>query len=280
MRDLPKLPFEVLRSSHALAEVTDGAVIVDLREHLSSDWERAIARAVLRGVPVYHVKHAYESLTGKVLFDHLSENHFGSLIPSLSYLAVKRAIDFVVSAFALVVLCLPMLLIAVIIRLTSPGPAIFKHTRVGYRGQPFQAYKFRTMKQRDHGDDDIESQITLDGDPRITAVGRFLRRTRIDELPQLINVLIGQMSLIGPRPEAQALADWYNERLDFYEYRHVVRPGITGWAQVSQGHVTSIEEIFHKTQYDFYYIKNVSLSLDFLIALETLEIVFSGRGAR
>ena len=173
-----------------------------------------------------------------------------------------------------------MLLIAVIIRLTSPGPAIFKHTRVGYRGQPFQAYKFRTMKQRDHGDDDIESQITLDGDPRITAVGRFLRRTRIDELPQLINVLIGQMSLIGPRPEAQALADWYNERLDFYEYRHVVRPGITGWAQVSQGHVTSIEEIFHKTQYDFYYIKNVSLSLDFLIALETLEIVFSGRGAR
>ena len=280
MRDLPQLPFEVLKSSSALVAVTDGAVIVDLREDLSSDWEREIARAVLRGIPVYHVKQAYESLTGKVLFDHLSENHFGSLVPSLSYLAVKRGIDFLVSAIALIILCIPMLMIAAVIRLTSPGPAIFKHRRVGYRGHPFQAYKFRTMKERDHSDDNLESQITLDADPRVTPVGRFLRDTRIDELPQLINVLLGQMSLIGPRPEAQALSTWYNERLDFYEYRHVVRPGITGWAQVNQGHVTSIEEIFHKTQYDFYYIKNVSPSLDFLIALETLEIMFSGRGAR
>ena len=280
MNDLPQLAFRLLETPQSLARLTEGAVIVDLREDLASDWEREIARAVLRGVPVYHVKQAYESLTGKVRFDHLSENHFGSLLPSLGYLAVKRAIDLVVAAMALTVLCIPMLLIAGLIRATSPGPAIFKHTRVGYRGELFKTYKFRTMKQRDHDEDDLESQMTRIADPRVTAVGRFLRETRLDELPQLINVLTGQMSLIGPRPEAQALSEWYYERLDFYEYRHAVRPGITGWAQVNQGHVTSIEDIYHKTQYDFYYIKNLSPWLDFLIALKTIEIMFSRRGAR
>lgn len=280
VRDLPQLPFHILRDSRSLAKLAKGAVIVDLREDLASDWEREIARAVLRGIPVYHVKQAYESLTGKVRFDHLSENHFGSLVPSLGYLTVKRLIDLFVAAVALILLCIPMLCIAMMIRSTSPGPAIFKHTRIGYRGKPFQTYKFRTMEQRDTGNDDRESQITLESDPRITTVGRFLRDTRLDELPQLLNVLVGEMSLIGPRPEAQALSEWYYERLDFYEYRHVIRPGITGWAQVNQGHVTSVEDIYHKTQYDFYYIKNLSPWLDFLIALKTVEIMFSRRGAR
>lgn len=280
IRDLPQVPLFVLEDPQALRELANGAVIVDLRKDLSTEWEREIARAVLRGVPVYHVKQAYESLTGKVRFDHLSENHFGSLVPSLGYLAIKRAMDVVVAAIALTILLLPMLAIAIVIRLNSSGPAIFSHTRVGYRGQAFQAYKFRTMEQRDHGGDNRDSQITLENDPRITTVGRFLRQTRLDELPQLFNVLCGQMSLIGPRPEALALSEWYYDRLDFYEYRHIIRPGITGWAQINQGHVTSLEDIYHKTQYDFYYIKNVSLSLDFLIALKTLEIMFTRRGAR
>ncbi|MBT2133565.1 sugar transferase [Croceibacterium sp. LX-88] len=280
MNDLPQLPFHIMESPRVLAGLTTGAVIVDLREDLASDWEREIARAVLRGLPVYHVKQAHESLTGKVRFDHLSENHFGSLVPSLGYLALKRAIDLIVSTLALVALCLPMLAIAGLIRFTSAGPAIFKHSRVGYRGEPFIVFKFRTMKQSKCDNDDRESQITLAADPRITALGRFLRETRLDELPQLINVLKGEMSLIGPRPEAQALSEWYGERLDFYEYRHVVRPGITGWAQINQGHVTSIEDVFHKTQYDFYYIKNLSPSMDFLIALKTIEIMFSRRGSR
>lgn len=280
MNDLPQLPFNVLKNSRSLAALTQGAVIVDLRQDLASDWEREIARAVLRGIPVYHVKQAYESLTGKVRFDHLSENHFGSLVPSMGYLVIKRVIDVVISVVALVALCIPMLVIAALIRLTSPGPAIFKHTRIGYRGETFQTYKFRTMKQCKQDDGDVETQITREADPRITSIGRFLRETRLDELPQLINVVLGQMSLIGPRPEAQALSTWYYERLDFYEYRHVVRPGITGWAQINQGHVTSIEDIFYKTQYDFYYIKNLSPSLDFLIALKTIEIMFSRRGAR
>lgn len=280
MEELPQLPFSVLESSKALAALSQGAVIVDLREELASDWEREIARAVLRGIPVYHVKQAYESLTGKVRFDHISENHFGSLVPSLSYLVIKRVIDLLLSVVALIVLCIPMLVIAALIRMTSSGPAIFRHTRIGHRGVMFEAYKFRTMQQRKQDKHDLDSQITLHADPRITKFGRFLRETRLDELPQLINVVLGQMSLIGPRPEAQALSEWYRDKLDFYEYRHVVRPGITGWAQINQGHVTSIEDIFHKTQYDFYYIKNLSPSMDFLIALKTIEIMFSRRGAR
>lgn len=280
MNDLPQLDFYVLDSPEALSKLTRGAVIVDLREDLAPQWEREIARAVLRGVPVYHVKQAYESLTGKVLFDHLSENHFGSLIPSLGYLFIKRLFDIIVSITALVILCIPMFGIAILIRATSRGPAIFKHTRIGYRGERFQTYKFRTMHQRNHDADDLQSQITKEADPRVTGVGRFLRDTRLDELPQLLNVLIGEMSLIGPRPEAESLSKWYYEHLDFYEYRHIVRPGITGWAQVNQGHVTSIEDIHHKTQYDFYYIKNLSPWLDFLIALKTIEIMLSRRGAR
>jgi exopolysaccharide biosynthesis polyprenyl glycosylphosphotransferase len=280
LAEINHIPLSTLSGPEALAALPQGAVIVDLREELSKDWERAIAQAVLRGIPVFHVKQAYESLTGKVLFDHLSENHFGSLVPSMSYLAFKRGIDLLVCICAFVVLAIPMLFIALAIRLNSPGPAIFKHNRVGYRGELFATYKFRTMAESTQEDSDRESQITQENDPRVTSVGRFLRDTRLDELPQLVNVILGQMSLIGPRPEAAALSEWYRDRLDFYEYRHVVRPGITGWAQVNQGHVTSIEEIDQKTQYDFYYIKNVSLWLDFLIALKTAEIMFFKQGAR
>ncbi|WP_379552909.1 sugar transferase [Qipengyuania sp. DGS5-3] len=280
LSEIEHIPFRVLPDAEALSRLSDGAVIVDLREELSPDWERAIAQAVLRGIPVFHVKQAYESLTGKVRFDHLSENHFGSLVPSLSYLAIKRIIDVFVALAGLIVLSVPMSILALAIRLDSPGPAIFKHTRMGYRGRFFKTYKFRTMATRIEDDGDRESQITQANDPRVTRIGRFLRDTRLDELPQLLNVVMGEMSLIGPRPEAAALSEWYHGGLDFYEYRHIVRPGITGWAQVNQGHVTDMEDIFHKTQYDFYYIKNISFWLDFLIAIKTIEIMFSKRGAR
>lgn len=279
-RDVPHLAFETLKDPLALGKLNEGAVVVDLRHSLTPDWEREIANAVLRGVPIYHVKQAYESLTGKVSFDHLSENQFGSLIPSLSYLAIKRFVDIAVSFASLVLLFFPMIFVGIAIRLTSPGPAIFKHPRIGYRGKAFHAYKFRTMQQIARDESDLDSQITLENDPRITPLGKVLRETRLDELPQLFNVLAGQMSLIGPRPEARALASWYEDHLDFYAYRHVVRPGITGWAQINQGHVTSLEDIHHKTQYDFFYIKNLSPSLDFLIALKTLEVMLWRRGAR
>ena len=122
--------------------------------------------------------------------------------------------------------------------------------------------------------------MTQDADNRITNIGRFLRKTRLDELPQIWNILGGDMSWIGPRPEAQELAEWYEGEIPFYSYRHIVRPGITGWAQVNQGHVTSIEDVEAKLRFDFYYVKNLSLWLDVLIALKTLRVVVSGIGAK
>jgi len=122
--------------------------------------------------------------------------------------------------------------------------------------------------------------VTRDGDDRITRVGRFLRKTRLDELPQAWNILKGEMSWIGPRPEASELANWYEDQIPFYAYRHIVRPGITGWAQVNQGHVADVDEVRAKLRFDFYYIKNLSLWLDLLIALKTIRVVLGGIGAK
>ena len=124
------------------------------------------------------------------------------------------------------------------------------------------------------------SDMTRSDDDRITSVGRFIRKTRIDELPQLINILLGQMSLIGPRPETLNLSEWYEAEIPFYRYRHIVRPGITGWAQVKQGHVTSVDDVREKLEYDFYYVRNFSVWLDFLIVIQTLRVIFTGHGAK
>jgi lipopolysaccharide/colanic/teichoic acid biosynthesis glycosyltransferase len=135
-----------------------------------------------------------------------------------------------------------------------------------------------------HGDDGSlaarDKAITREGDPRITRIGRVLRRSRLDELPQLINILRGERSWIGPRPEAVVLSRWYDAELAFYPYRHIVRPGITGWAQVNQGHVADVDEVHEKLHYDFYYIKNFSPWLDLVIVMRTIRIMLTGFGAK
>ena len=153
---------------------------------------------------------------------------------------------------------------------------------MGYKGLPFTMYKFRTMRMAEKQDSTAarDLAITKDGDTRVTSVGRFLRTTRLDELPQIVNILRGDMSWIGPRPEAIVLSHWYEENIPFYRYRHVIRPGIAGWAQVSQGHVADIHEVRSKLYYDFYYIKHYSLWIDLLIVVRTVWIMVSGFGAR
>jgi lipopolysaccharide/colanic/teichoic acid biosynthesis glycosyltransferase len=174
-------------------------------------------------------------------------------------------------------------LIALAIKLDGPGPVLFLQERLGYRGETFTMVKFRTMRGRDvAADTDAmrDDAITRDGDDRITRIGRILRKTRLDELPQVWNILMGDMSWIGPRPEARALADWYEQEIPFYSYRHIVRPGITGWAQVNQGHVADIDAVSTKLRLDFYYVKNLSLWLDILIGLKTLRVIVGGFGAK
>jgi lipopolysaccharide/colanic/teichoic acid biosynthesis glycosyltransferase len=257
-----------------------GAIVADLRSDLGDAWERFIADRALAGAPVYDARHVFESLSGRVQIEHLSENPIGTLTPNSIYQSGKRYIDF---ALAVLVLAFVWPLLAVsmlLIRLESPGPALFTQMRMGFRGKPFLIYKLRTMRQAGPGSETLEDQMTQPNDARITRIGRILRATRLDELPQIINILRGEMSWIGPRPEALKLSAWYESMIPFYRYRHIVRPGISGWAQVNQGHVTSADDADLKLQYDFFYVKNFSLWLDILVLLRTIRVVITGHGSR
>lgn len=258
----------------------EGGIVVDMKADLSPEWERFIADRALDGTPVYDAKQVFESLSGRVQVEHLSENTFAALTPNSIYASGKRHIDFLVAVAAAILTAPLLVLVAIAIRLESSGPAIFRQERIGYRGRVFTVYKLRTMRMAAAGSETLESEMTKDRDPRITRLGRFLRKTRIDELPQIINILRGEMSWIGPRPEAVRISQWYEKNIPFYRYRHLVRPGITGWAQVSQGHVTTLDDGDLKLQYDFFYVKNFSLWLDILVLLRTVRVVFTGHGAR
>jgi len=260
-----------------------GSIVADLHHEHAPEWERLLARAALKGIPVYHYRLLEEALTGEVRINHLRENELGSLIPNLPYRTAKRAFDLAVVLLAAPLLLPAFGLVALAIRLESQGPAIFVQERIGFRGEIFRMFKFRTMAvQTETGDvvDAVDRAITKDNDLRITRIGRYLRKTRLDELPQAWNILMGDMSWIGPRPEALELANWYEAEIPFYSYRHIVRPGITGWAQVNQGHVAGIDSVRAKLRFDFYYVKNLSLWLDVLIALKTLRVVVQGIGAK
>jgi lipopolysaccharide/colanic/teichoic acid biosynthesis glycosyltransferase len=253
------------------------AVVADLRADHSDAWERFLAHCALNGIPVYHWKQVSESLTGRVAIEHLSENNLGSLVPPTAYMQFKRATDITLAIIALPVAAVVALAIALAIKLEDGGPVLFRQTRMGFRGRNFTMLKFRTMKV---GVGANIRPYTEESDPRITRVGRLLRRFRIDELPQLINILKGQMSWIGPRPESLELARWYESRIPFYSYRHIVRPGISGWAQVNQGNVAEVEAATTKLHYDFYYIKYFSPWLELLILGKTVRTVLTGFGAR
>ena len=257
-------------------------IVADLRHNHDAAWERMLAEAAIGGRGVYHTKQLRESLTGRVEIEHLSENSFGSLLPNLAYYGAKRAIDLAACVLLLPILAIPLAVVALLIRLDSPGPVLFVQQRMGYQGKPFNVLKFRTMVPQYPIASEAQRHdlITRSSDDRITRIGRRLRRSRIDELPQIINVLRGEMSWIGPRPEAMSLSAWYERELPFYVYRHIVRPGITGWAQVNQGHVAELEDVHKKLQYDFYYIKYFSAWLDMLIAMRTVGIMLSGFGAK
>jgi lipopolysaccharide/colanic/teichoic acid biosynthesis glycosyltransferase len=254
-------------------------LVADFRADLPDRWETFLADCALSGMPVLHVKQLLEAMTGRVQLEHLSENSFGSLVPFMVYLRLRRAIDFLTALTAAVLLLPVFVICAIVIKLDSPGPALFRQVRIGYRGKPFTVFKFRTMVVHD-SPDPFDAAMTKENDSRVTRVGRVLRRTRLDELPQIINILRGEMSWIGPRPEAEPLSRWYESELPFYRYRHIVPPGITGWAQVNQGHVFELDQVMSKLQYDFYYIKNFSASLDALIVAKTVQTIFSGFGSK
>jgi lipopolysaccharide/colanic/teichoic acid biosynthesis glycosyltransferase len=279
MLKLPGATWHVADSSEILPGPCNG-VVADLRAEIPAHWQQFLTSCALAGIPVYHYKHIREAITGRLEIDHISENVLGSHNPHNGYRKFKRIVDFVAAAVAVVLLGPLLVAVGLLIRLDSNGPALFRQARMNQGGKSFMIYKFRTMKADAAGSGSRQDAITVDGDPRITRLGALLRKTRIDELPQILNILKGEMSWIGPRPEAVALANWYQEKLPFYQYRHIVQPGITGWAQVNQGHVTDLEGVLGKLHYDFYYIKNFSIWLDIMIVLKTIRTILTGFGAR
>ena len=234
-----------------------------------------------RGMQVHDGADLYEAITGKVQTEYV---RLGWLLfspgchASKIHLTYKRAASILVSITGLL-LTLPLLpLIYLAIRLTSRGPALYRQKRVGRDGIEFLCYKFRTMRQ--DAEADTGPTWATDDDPRITRVGAFLRMTRLDEIPQLWNVLRGDMCLVGPRPERPEFVSALGEEIAYYDLRHTVRPGITGWAQVRHRYGNCVEDAREKLRYDLFYIKNMSIGLDLLVFFQTIKVILWARGAK
>jgi sugar transferase (PEP-CTERM system associated) len=242
---------------------------------------RDLLECRISGVPVYDLSAFYERIRGEVPIESLKASwliYGDGFAQDPMRTFAKRAFDVSASLF-LIVLNLPvMFLAAVAIFLESGGPVLFTQERVGRGGRTFMCIKFRSMYS-DAEKDGVARWATAN-DSRITRVGRVLRRMRIDELPQLFNVLRGEMSLVGPRPERPVFVDQLKDQIRFYDVRHSIKPGVTGWAQVRYTYGSSIEDAQRKLQYDLYYVKNHSLALDVLILVETIRVVLFGEGAQ
>ncbi|HYH45948.1 MAG TPA: TIGR03013 family XrtA/PEP-CTERM system glycosyltransferase [Thermoanaerobaculia bacterium] len=249
----------------------------DFRGRVSMD---ALLACKTSGVVVEEGSSYYERLTGKIMVEGLRKSALvfnDGYVISRGALFAKRALDIVAATIGILLAWPLMLVTALAVRLDSPGPILYRQERVGRKRKLFNVWKFRSMRP------DAEAagaRWAVQGDTRVTRVGRFIRKTRLDELPQLFNVLLGDMSLVGPRPEREVFVDQLIEQTPFYEQRLVVRPGLTGWAQIKAPYASSFEESIEKLKFDLYYIKNLSIFLDLSILLSTARIVLLGRGAR
>lgn len=255
-------------------------LVISLGERRGIMPSRQLAALKLQGLPIEDAHSVYERITGRIMLEQLQPSwlvlsdgfHKSNLV-----IAAKRAIDIIVSSILILITSPVMLLTAVAILLESGGPVLFKQERVGLGGLPFQMFKFRSMRQ---GSENGTPSWTSNRDPRITKTGSFIRKLRIDELPQLLNILRGEMSLVGPRPEVPYFCELLEREIPYFNQRHSVRPGLTGWAQVKYQYSASLEEAKIKFEFDLFYIKHLSLLLDLSIIFETAKVVLLGRGAK
>jgi len=254
-------------------------VVISLAERRGIMPIRELTGLKVQGLPIEDAHSIYERLTGRIMLEHLRpswiilSDGFGK---SRLVVMFKRIVDILVSAF-LILLASPLMAItAISILLDSGKPIFYRQERVGRGGRNFMIWKFRSMRT----DPENTPQWTASNDPRITRVGNFIRKYRLDELPQLLNVLRGEMSLIGPRPEIPYYCELLEREIPYFNQRHSVRPGITGWAQVKFQYGASLEDAKTKFEYDLFYIKHLSVLLDLAIILETVKVVFLGKGAR
>jgi sugar transferase (PEP-CTERM system associated) len=255
-------------------------VIVAMENRRGSMPVRELLDLRLNGVVIEDAGALMERLLGRLPLEGLNPSTLiftHGFNVKASQQIIRRLISITVSFIGLAI-CLPFIpFIILAVRLSSPGPIFFRQTRVGLRGRHFSVIKFRTMRQ------DAEAHGAVwatKNDPRVTSLGRFMRKTRLDEIPQLWNVLRGEMGFVGPRPERPEFVQWLASEIPFYELRHMIRPGITGWAQVRYQYGASLEETKQKLEYDLYYVKHLSVGLDLLIMFETIKTIILRRGAQ
>src|SRR5579864_5874795 len=263
---------QIVRTEHV------NRVVLSFAERRGNMPLQKLLRVKFAGVQVEDAHALYEKLTGRIMLEMLSPSwlilsdgfHRGTI-----HLIIKRVSDVLLSLIALILFSPVLLLVSVAIYLESGGPILFRQERIGLKDRPFEILKFRSMRP-----DPAKGQVwASETDRRITRVGRLIRKYRFDELPQFFNVLRGHMSIVGPRPEQPLLVSMLEEQIPYYSYRHTIRPGITGWAQIKYRYGASVEDAKNKLEYELFYIKHLSVFFDLVIMFRTVQVVLFGRGA-
>ncbi|MGC8851928.1 MAG: sugar transferase [Minisyncoccia bacterium] len=256
----PQLGYEI---SEKIVEGAKNIIIQDLISDISYD----------RNISYLSLEEFYELICHKVPLDLINDYWFHQILTHHNYFyeTLKRIAD-IIFGILLLVISLPIWpIIAFLIKIDSPGEVIYRSVRIGRNRKPFYIYKFRTMVKNANK---IGPAWTLENDPRITKVGKILRKTHLDEVPQVLNIIKGDISFVGPRPEEETLVNLYEKEIPFYRYRHLIKPGVIGWAQINYPQSSSLEDARHKLEYDFYYFKTRNLFFDFIIALKAWRIPF------
>jgi len=279
----PEVGYKILGSTDEINEIIKGRkvdrIIVTTLEPKRAKILKNLRICSYHGIEVIDLVSLYEELEGQVPLKYIDDEWLFSSIsnyPGFHVKKLKRLMDIIGSLIGLVITFPVCLIAAIIIKLDSKGPVFYRQKRLGRYTRPFRIIKFRTMVH--HAERGLGAVWAKEEDSRITRVGKFLRKTRIDEIPQLINVFLGQMSLVGPRPERAAFIKELSEKIPFYPERLYVQPGVTGWAQINYPYASSLQETKIKLQYDLYYIKHTSFFLDCQVLLKTIKITFLGFG--
>ncbi|MFX0195928.1 MAG: TIGR03013 family XrtA/PEP-CTERM system glycosyltransferase [Candidatus Hodarchaeota archaeon] len=256
-------------------------IIVAMEERRGRFPAEELLKCRMEGISIEEGIAFYEHLTGKLLIERAYPSFFifsNGFIKTTYRNLVKTAMDFFLSVFGLILLLPIMALTALAIKLDSSGPVFYQQERMGKNGKIFLLLKFRSMK--DNAERETGPVWAAEKDKRVTRVGKIIRKLRLDEIPQMINVLRGEMSFVGPRPERPHFVKHLQDEIPFYQKRHAVKPGITGWAQIEYTYGASTNDALEKLKYDLYYIKNISLFFDMNIIFQTIRSVLFGRGAR
>ncbi len=263
------------------SELGVAKVVVALEERRGNFPTNELLKCRTDGIEILDGNSFYEMFTGKLIVGHTNPGWFifseGFRRP-ITTRFVKRTLDIILSLILLILLAPLLIMVAVLIKLDSRGPVIFSQDRVGKSRKKYRVHKFRSMM--DNAEKETGPVWAVDDDARVTRVGRVIRKLRIDELPQLWNVLKGEMSFVGPRPERNHFVKQLEEIIPYYGVRFSVKPGVTGWAQVCYGYGASVEDAVEKLNYELFYIKNMSIYMDLMIVLKTVKTVLFGKGAR